>query len=261
MINVLYRLMRLSYEKLYGEQQMLHYPLYKDGTENLLQGQTHLTDYCLSHLRNLDEKRLLDIGCGNGIQTLYIGEKYRPQYLYGIDLNPMHVDLAKQEGQRRGLSQIDFGVDNAQSLTSVADSSFDAAICIESSHHYPDKYAFLSQMKRVLRPGGQFVIADLIRKDDREPSRLEGKLYLFHWHPQRYRDALSQLKMAMLKDEDITDSILPAFRSTEHWLDKPAGVSDNAHRVGRVLGQVLIALYKLQLERYFRYHLLVGRRD
>jgi cyclopropane fatty-acyl-phospholipid synthase-like methyltransferase len=261
MINVLYRLMRLSYEKLYGEQQMLHYPLYKDGSESLLQGQTYLTDYCLSHLRDLDDKRLLDIGCGNGIQTLYIGEKYRPLYLYGVDLNRMHVDFARQEKQRRGLSQIDFGVDNAQSLASVADSSFDAAICIESSHHYPNKCEFLSQLKRVLRPGGQFVIADLIRKDDREPSRLEGKLFLFHWHPQRYRDAVSQLKMALLTDEDITDSILPAFRSTEHWLDKPDGVSAGSHRMGRLLGRALIALYKLQLERYFRYHLLVGRRD
>lgn len=261
MLNALYSLMRLSYEKLYGEQQMLHYPLYKDGNENLLQGQTHFTDYCVSQLGNVGSTRLLDIGCGNGIQTLYIGEKYRPLYLYGVDLSPMHVDLAKRERSKRGLTQVDFGVDNAQSLASVADGSFDAAICIESSHHYPDKYAFLTQVKRVLRPGGQFVIADLIRKDDREPTRLEGKLFLFHWHPRRYREALSQLKMALSKEEDITDSILAAFRSTDHWLDKPAGVSAGSHRVGRLLGRALIALYKIQIERYFRYYLMVGRRD
>jgi 2-polyprenyl-3-methyl-5-hydroxy-6-metoxy-1,4-benzoquinol methylase len=253
--------MRFSYEKLYGEQQMLHYPLHLNGNESLLQGQANLTDYCLSHFRDLDAMRLLDIGCGNGIQTLYISEKYRPQFLYGVDLNPMHVDMANQEKARRGLAMVEFGVDNAQSLTSVANNSFDAAICIESSHHYPDKFAFLSQVKRVLRPGGQFVIADLIRKDDCDPTALEKKLYLFHWHPQQYRDAVSRLQMALVKEEDITNLILPAFHSTDHWLEQSDGVSASAHRLGRTLGRTLIALYKLQIERYFRYYLMMGRRD
>lgn len=261
MLNVLYRVMHLSYEKLYGHQQMLHYPLHRGDRQNLLQGQKNFTDYCLSHLPDLSDKRVLDIGCGNGIQTLYIRERFRPLYLYGIDVNSMHVELAKKEKAKRGLSEVDFAVDNAQLLASVADNSFDAAICIESSHHYPDKEAFLSQLKRVLRPGSYFVIADLIRKKDREPGRLESKLFLFHWHPQRYRDALAKVQLALLKEEDLTDSILAAFQSADHWLEKRLEVRRVSHQLARWLGRILIVLYKLQLEHYVRYYLMVGRKN
>jgi SAM-dependent methyltransferase len=260
-LNVLYRLMRLSYEKLYGEQQMLHYPLYKDGTENLLQGQTYFTDFCLSNISDVGSKRLLDIGCGNGIQTLYIGGAYRPRYLYGVDLNPMHIEMARREGARRGLSDVGFAVDNSQVLASVADNSFDAAICIESSHHYPDKERFLDQLHRVLRPGGQFVIADLIQKEEREPNAIEKKMFLFHWYPRKYREAISRRHFTLLKEEDITDAILPAFHSTDHWLQKPANLSAASHWFGKWLGRALIKAYKLQLEHYFRYYLIVGRKD
>jgi 2-polyprenyl-3-methyl-5-hydroxy-6-metoxy-1,4-benzoquinol methylase len=261
MMRILYGLMRLSYDRLYGEQQMLHYPLHRDATETLFEGQTHLTDYCLSHVPDLSQKRLLDIGCGNGIQTLHIHERYNPEYLYAVDLNRMHIGLAKKELVKRRLARVDFAVDNAQSLTSVADNSFDAAICIESSHHYPDKDAFLHHVQRVLRPGGYFVLADLIRKDHRQPSLAEKKMFLFHWCPQRYRDALRRVGMVVVKEEDITDSILPAFRLADRWLKKPSGVSPAAHVIGRWLGRAMIAFYRVQLERYLRYHLFLARKE
>jgi len=261
MMSILYGLMRLSYDKLYGEQQMLHYPLHLTGHETLLEGQKQLTDYCLSYVPELSQKRLLDIGCGNGMQALHIREKYQPQHLHAVDLSPMHIALAQNEAASRGLTGIDFAVDDAQLLTSVADHSIDVATCIESSHHYPDKDAFLRQVRRVLRPGGYFVLADLTRKNHREASRAEKKLSLSHWHAQRYKDTLGRLGMTVLREEDITDLILPAFQSTDRWLEKPSTVSPAAHAIGRPMGRALIAFYRLQLQDLLRYHLFVARKD
>jgi SAM-dependent methyltransferase len=254
-------MMRLSYEKLYGDQQMLHYPLHCEGVYSLLEGQKGLTEFCVSHVPDLGSRTLLDIGCGNGRQTLHIRERFNPKRIHAIDLNPMHIGLANDELRRRGFDRVQFAVDNAQSLSSVSDSSFDAAVCIESSHHYPDKAAFLAQVHRALRPGGCFVLADLIRKDRRPPGYAEKKLYLFHWHPQQYREQLDRLGMTIETDQDITGDILPAFRSSDRWLDRAPGVSSASHAAGKWIGRAMIAFYRIQLERYCGYHLFVARKN
>ncbi|MEO6787193.1 MAG: methyltransferase domain-containing protein, partial [Chthoniobacteraceae bacterium] len=48
---------------------------------------------------------------------------------------------------------------DAQKLP-FADASFDAVINVEASHCYPDFSRFLSEVARVLRPGGHFLYAD-----------------------------------------------------------------------------------------------------
>jgi SAM-dependent methyltransferase len=180
--------------------------------------------------------------------------------LYGVDMNPMHVSIARKEKARRTLDRIDFAVDNAQLLASIGDNSFDLAICIESSHHYPDKDAFLGQLKRVLRPGGQFVIADLVRKEDREPGRLGKKFFLCHWAPQRYREALARLDLAILREEDLTDRVRQAFRNTNHWFTGGGATQKSAKRMGRLYGQFLTSLYRRQIDDLLQYFLIVGQK-
>jgi len=263
-ISLLYRVMRLSYDQIYGEQQMLHYPLRRAAGESLFRGQANLLDACVAHLPDLRERRLLDIGCGNGLQTLYLHEAHGPLLVRGIDLNPMHIGMARAELARRGLAGVEFEVDDAQRLASVADASFDAVLCVESSHHYPDKTAFLTQLRRVLRPGGRFVIADLVQRSDRAPSGLERRLALNHWHPRRYRETAARLGMPLVEESDITDGILAAFATAEDWLAAKVGdVAAGPKRglAGRLIGRALIGSYRLQIERAYRYHLMVGQRD
>lgn len=260
MIGAFYHLMHLSYEKVFGRQHMLHYPLYQKGDQSLLQGQMNFTDHCLSRLPDLRDKRLLDIGCGNGVQTLYIHEKYDPQYVYGIDINDMHVRLAKTAVEQRNLKRIGFAVDNSQVLSSVDDNSFDLVLCTESAHHYPDKRAFLSQIKRVLRPGGQFLIADLLRRKNKAPGTLEKKMYLYHWPHQSYRETFADLQFNVMREEDLTDLILPAFQNTAHWFDTPGQKHGAAYHLGKMFGKGLISLYIYELTNSYQYYLLVGKK-
>ncbi len=261
MIGTFYHLMHLSYKKVFGRQHMLHYPLYKSSGESLMQGQMNFTDHCMSRLPSLSGKRLLEIGCGNGVQALYIHDTFRPEYLYGVNINEMHIRLANTERETRNLRQIDFAVDNAQSLASIADESFDVAICTESAHHYPDKEAFLGQLKRVLRPGGTFLIADLLRRKNKEPSGLERNLYLYHWPYQKYEGAFARLQLTLTKEEDLTDLILPAFRATDGWFETQDGGRGVPWYLGRLFGRGLIALYTYELTYSYRYYLMVGRKN
>ena len=257
MDRVFYLLLRLAYEKVYGRQHMLHYPIYDGSSQDLFEGQVNFTKHCLSALPSITGKRVLDIGCGNGVQTIYIHQTYRPAYIRGVDINEMHIRLAAREKARRGLYNIDFGVDNAQLLSSVTDSSYDVVICTESAHHYPDKEAFLKQVARVLRPNGYFLLAELLRRDDKSPSRFEKKLTLFYWPGPKYRETLSALKLVFVKDEDITNLILPAFAKADGWFNRPDPKKGLSSYLGRIFGRGLIRLYTHQLTHSLQYELML----
>ncbi|MCK4698980.1 MAG: class I SAM-dependent methyltransferase, partial [Bacteroidales bacterium] len=124
---------------------MLHYPLFINKSDTFLQAQENLTDHCISGLDSLENKTILEIGCGNGVQTKYILNKYNPKSITGIDLNKENIRIANQEKDRRGMKNIYFFVDDAQQLSKFQENSIDVIINIESAFHYPDKPLFLKQ--------------------------------------------------------------------------------------------------------------------
>ena len=79
-----------------------------------------------------------------------------PASYTGLDFNPDGVTFAKR---RHNLPGLDFVQGDAESLP-FPDESFDAVINVEASHAYPHFDRFLSEMVRVLRPGGHFLYAD-----------------------------------------------------------------------------------------------------
>ena len=62
---------------------------------------------------------------------------------------------------------------DAQNLD-IPDASFDAIINVESSHRYPDMNSFLSQVSRILKPGGYFLFTDF--RYDHEMEELNQQL-------------------------------------------------------------------------------------
>ena len=51
---------------------MLHYPFYVNESDDFVQSQKNLTDYCVSLLNPLTNKNVIEIGCGNGVQAIYL---------------------------------------------------------------------------------------------------------------------------------------------------------------------------------------------
>jgi ubiquinone/menaquinone biosynthesis C-methylase UbiE len=94
---------------------------------------------------------VLDVGCGQGIDLAqYARAGARAT---GIDLTPRHVALAKLHVEALGMSAEIVNGD-AENLP-FADRSFDRVSSNGVLHHTPDIAAALSQIHRVLRPGGE----------------------------------------------------------------------------------------------------------
>ncbi len=118
----------------------------------------------------------VEISSGRGGGTAYLFDTFRPRTMTGIDLAPAAVEFCKTAYTGRdGLS---FQAGDAQDLP-LADACCDIVINVESSLNYPDQDAFLSEVDRILRPGGHFLIADYRGRSgmDKLIGRLEGLAY------------------------------------------------------------------------------------
>ncbi|MBE0655665.1 MAG: class I SAM-dependent methyltransferase [Bacteroidales bacterium] len=215
-----YKSMNLAFEKYYGQYLMLHFPFFKNASDDLEQSQKNLTHHCISKLPGITGKNVLEIGCGNGIQSMYLHQKFDPLHLTGIDINEYSISIAQNEVKKRSLQNIAFFVDNSQELNNIADNSMDIVVNIESAFHYPDKEKFIQQVNRVLKPGGAFVIADITNRKKREkekPARWNRGMNLHHWTDGEYRETFSKNNFVLSSYEDITIRIIDGFRTYRNW--------------------------------------------
>lgn len=104
---------------------------------------------------------VLEVSCGHGGGASWIARTMQPASYTGLDLNPTGVRFCQQRHRVPGLS---FVQGDAQSLP-FPDRSLDAVINVEASHCYPDFLRFLTEVARVLRPGGHFLYADFRFRD------------------------------------------------------------------------------------------------
>lgn len=98
--------------------------------------------------------RVLDLGCGLGGKTVYLAEQ-RPWQVVGVDLLPENVAAAKTFAARRGAPGIDFLVADAAALPHPA-AAFDLVVTSDTFEHFDRPREVLSEIVRVLRPGGIF---------------------------------------------------------------------------------------------------------
>jgi ubiquinone/menaquinone biosynthesis C-methylase UbiE len=215
--------MNLALKRLNNEYTMLHYPFYVNETDSFLQAQKNLTDYCISLLKPLKGKEVLEIGCGNGVQVLYINSIHKPLSVTGIDLNQANIKIANDEKVRAGADNVRFLVDNAQNLTHIASDSVDVLLNIESAFHYPNKTAFLNEVHRVLKQGGQFLIADLLtrRKKHEGLMKIWGKKMIHNfWNIKRYNEEFEKSDLEITHQEDISLQVMKGWRLYRNWIPK-----------------------------------------
>ncbi|HEY3365539.1 MAG TPA: methyltransferase domain-containing protein [Symbiobacteriaceae bacterium] len=100
---------------------------------------------------------ILDVGCGTGVNLTEAARWFAPtRLLAGIDLSPGMVEVARSKAAYLGMPA-EFTVGDAEQLP-YSDQLFDLVICNSVFHWFKDKETALSEMRRVLRPGGQLVL-------------------------------------------------------------------------------------------------------
>lgn len=110
---------------------------------------------CKSRGRQL--RRVLDVGCGTGDMLRLFSEELPGAALTGLDFSPKM--LAAAEEKLAGVKNLRLERGNAMALP-FADGSFDCVMISFALRNTADYDRVISEMARVLRPGGVFCCVD-----------------------------------------------------------------------------------------------------
>lgn len=154
--------------------------------------------YYLVHNACIDGKHVLEVGSGRGGGARHITENFNPATYTGMDIADSAVKLASKN---HPLKNLKFIQGSAESIP-LADNSMDVIINVESCHAYGSVDNFLKEVKRVLKPGGHFLMVDF-----RNEENVENMTTL--------KQQLSNTGMEMIRQEDITGNVIRSIEAED----------------------------------------------
>lgn len=118
----------------------------------------------LSALEILPGEHILDLGCGRGEDTLQAAQMVGSRGLVmGLDLTENMVVKARENAMQAGVNNAEFVQGDIEGLP-FSEDSFDGIMSNCVINHAPDKLKVYREIRRVLRAGGRFVVADAVTK-------------------------------------------------------------------------------------------------
>jgi SAM-dependent methyltransferase len=113
------------------------------------------TEVMLDLARIRPGSRVLDVAAGAGEPAITIAERVGPTgYVLATDLSSNILELAARSARERGLSNLETRVMDGESLE-LPDESFNVVTSRVGLIYFPDQQRALSEMRRVLKPGGR----------------------------------------------------------------------------------------------------------
>lgn len=127
-----------------------------------MNGKKHaaLAEWTFTHVEIAKDATALDIGCGGGANVARLLEICTEGKVAGMDFAPVSVAISKsynKEAIEQGRCKIVGG--NAKLLPFFKD-TIDVATAFETVYYWPSIEECLAEVLRVLKPGGQFIIAN-----------------------------------------------------------------------------------------------------
>jgi len=121
---------------------------------------------------------LLEIGSGPGRLAVRLAREVPDLAVIGVDISNAMVESAARRAAGAGFSErVRFEVGDVGALP-FSDAEFDGVVSTLSLHHWPDPVRGLSEIHRVLKPGGEARVYDLAH---------------WLWRPAQGDDRLAQI--------------------------------------------------------------------
>jgi arsenite methyltransferase len=116
--------------------------------------------FSLGELRPAE--RVVDVGCGAGIDSLIAAKKVGPKgQVIGVDMTPSMLEKARYAANEAKIANVEFREGYAESLP-VDEGWADVVISNGVLNLMPDKDTALEEMFRVLKPSGRLQIGDIL---------------------------------------------------------------------------------------------------
>ena len=163
-------------------------------------------------VREQAPRRILDVATGTGDLAIDLARRLPDVQLLGADISEEMLAIARTKIARNGLdSRIELMVEDAEQL-SLAEASVDTVTVGFGVRNFADIDAGLREFHRVLKPGGQAVILELSRPDNRIIRTV------FEWYFHRLLPRIGGLISRDRKAYEYLPASVKAFPAPERFL-------------------------------------------
>ena len=114
----------------------------------------------IKELKDLAPKKVLDVATGTADVAIMVNKMLKTDKVVGIDISSGMLELGRKKIERLGLTdKIELKIGDSETISFV-DSSFDAITVAFGVRNFENLERGLSEMLRVLKPGGKLVVLE-----------------------------------------------------------------------------------------------------
>jgi ubiquinone/menaquinone biosynthesis C-methylase UbiE len=167
----------------------------------------------LDHL-GASNARLLDVGCGTGRTMIQLAETHPILEMIGVDMSPFYIEVARERFQHE--RRVQLMTANAEDLP-FKDEYFDVVTSVFTMHELPRavRRRVLSEIRRVLRPGGLLVI-----EDSAQMREAQDLAYFMHAFAQEFHEPYYEDYIVDDLTDLLTESGFSVDRVESHFVAK-----------------------------------------
>ncbi len=120
----------------------------------------------INHSNPLPGEVCVDLGCGRGNDVIRMAQEVGDQGLvYGLDISDGMIEKAKKNAAKLDITNVQFIKSELESLK-LPSNIANLVISNCTINHASDKTAVWSEIYRILKKGGRFVVSDIYSLDD-----------------------------------------------------------------------------------------------
>ncbi len=139
---------------------------YDEHMKSNIEGASKFYNFTASLLPMEKDKRILDLGCGTGLELEELFQMNPYAKVTGIDLTEAMLETLKAKFPDKDITTICgsyFDVPFGEEI-------YDAAVSVESLHHFTkeQKIPLYKKLNKVLKPGGYFILTDYFAESEEE---------------------------------------------------------------------------------------------
>ena len=173
-------------------------------------GHAQMANWALSSVQIKEDGQILDIGCGGGANIARLLQRAPKGVVQGIDYSSVSVAKSSKVNAKA----IAEGRCKVQEASVVklpfSENTFDLVTAFETIYFWPDIEHCFGEVKRVLKPGGQFVIVN--ESDGSGPMDAKWESLIEGMHTYKPEEIRLHLSNAGFKAIDIRKD------EAKHWL-------------------------------------------
>lgn len=144
---------------------------------------------------SLQNKTVLDVGCGGGILSESMAQKGAK--VTGIDLGEKALKVAQLHSLDSGVT-VDYQLIAVEQLAEQQSASFDVVTCLEMLEHVPDPASVVTACAKLVKSGGHVFFSTINRNPKAYLFAVIGAEYLLNMLPRGTHDYAKFIKPSEL---------------------------------------------------------------